>query len=103
MSRLFYTLDSSGIYRPGVPVTHRDEEYDQSGFDMLFQMQAKHFCYRGRHRFLLAAVDRYTRMQTAPLSAVDLGEESAAGCAIWPIVVPIVFKPLRSRTRLKPH
>jgi len=36
-------------------------------------MQEKHFWYRGRHRFLLAAVDRYTRSQQAPLSAVDLG------------------------------
>ena len=70
---LSYTLDSKGIYRPSTPVTHRDEEYDQSGFDMLFQMQQRHFWYRGRHRFLLAAVDRYTRSQQAPLSAVDLG------------------------------
>lgn len=68
-----YTPDPNGIYRPSTPVTHRDEEYDQSGFDMLFQMQEKHFWYRGRHRFLLAAVDRYTRLQQAPLSAVDLG------------------------------
>ena len=70
---LSYTLDSNGIHRPTIPVTHRDEEYDQSGFDMLFQMQEKHFWYRGRHRFLLAAVDRYTRLQSALLSAVDLG------------------------------
>jgi len=70
---LSYTPDSNGIHRPSTPVTHRDEEYDQSGFDMLFQMQEKHFWYRGRHRFLLAAVDRYTRSQQAPLSAVDLG------------------------------
>lgn len=70
---LCYTLDSNGIHRPSTPVTHRDEEYDQNSFDMLFQMQEKHFWYRGRHRFLLAAVDRYTRSQQAPLSAVDLG------------------------------
>lgn len=68
-----YTLDPSGIYRPKIPVSHRDEEYDQSGFDMLFQMQEKHFWYRGRHRFLLAAVDRYLLTQSAPFSAVDLG------------------------------
>ena len=70
---IYYDVDSGGIFRPSIPVTHRDEEYDQSGFDMLFQMQEKHFWYRGRHRFLLAAFDRYTRSQQAPLSAVDLG------------------------------
>jgi SAM-dependent methyltransferase len=70
---LSYFLDAKGIFRPSVPVFHRDEEYDQSGFEMLFQMQKKHFWYRGRHRFLLDAVDRYTRAQTSPLAAVDLG------------------------------
>lgn len=70
---LSYILESDGIHRPNISVTHRDEEYDQSGFDMLFQMQEKHFWYRGRHRFLMAAVDRYMRSQKAPLSAVDLG------------------------------
>lgn len=70
---LSYILESDGIHRPNISVTHRDEEYDQRGFDMLFQMQEKHFWYRGRHRFLMAAVDRYMRSQKAPLSAVDLG------------------------------
>ena len=70
---LSYMLESDGIRRPNISVTHRDEEYDQSGFDMLFQMQEKHFWYRGRHRFLMAAVDRYSRSQKAPLSAIDLG------------------------------
>jgi SAM-dependent methyltransferase len=70
---LSYTPDLNGIYRPSAPVTHRNEEYDQSGFDMLFQMQAKHFWYRGRHRFLLSAVDRCMRLQQSPFSAVDLG------------------------------
>jgi SAM-dependent methyltransferase len=70
---LSYSLDAKGIFRPSVPVFHRDEEYDQSGFDMLFQMQEKHFWYRGRHRFLLDVVDRYTKGQISPLAAVDLG------------------------------
>ena len=70
---LSYMPDADGIYRPNISVTHRDEEYDQSSFDMLFQMQEKHFWYRGRHRFLMAAVDRYMRSQHGPLSAVDLG------------------------------
>jgi SAM-dependent methyltransferase len=68
-----YKIDSTGIYRPSFPVEHRDDEYDQSGFDMLYQMQEKHFWYCGRHRFLLEAVDRFTRNQTRPMTAVDLG------------------------------
>lgn len=68
-----YSLDDENIYRPNIDVAHRDKEYDASGFDMLFQMQEKHFWYRGRHRFLLAAFDRFTRLQQTPLSAVDLG------------------------------
>jgi SAM-dependent methyltransferase len=66
-------MDSSGIYRPRVAVTHRDEEYDQSGFDTLFAMQERHFWYRGRHRFLLAAVDRFLGDGGSPKAAVDLG------------------------------
>ena len=68
-----YFLDEEDIHRPNFSVSHRDKEYDPSGFDTLLQMQERHFWYRGRHRFLLAADDRFTRLQQAPLSAVDLG------------------------------
>jgi 2-polyprenyl-3-methyl-5-hydroxy-6-metoxy-1,4-benzoquinol methylase len=68
-----YVPDSTGIHRPSTLVKHRDEEYDQSGFDTLFKMQKKHFWYRGRHKFLCEAVDRHTRNQSSPLYAVDLG------------------------------
>ena len=70
----YYTLsEPDGIWRPTVPVTHRDEEYSSSGFEVLRRMQEDHFWYRGRHRFLLAALDRHTSRLPAPLSAVDLG------------------------------
>lgn len=36
-----YVQDKSGIYRPTIPVQHRDEEYDQAGFDTLWAMQEK--------------------------------------------------------------
>ncbi len=72
-----------GIYVPKVPVNHRDDEYDSAGFDSLRQMQAQHFWYRGRHRFLLNAVQRVIRSEYShsnqPLSAIDLG----AGCDGW--------------------
>ena len=44
-----------GVLMPKVPVGHRDDEYDPSGFDTLQEMQSRHFWYTGRHRFLLFA------------------------------------------------
>ncbi len=63
----------NAIHRRTIPVQHRDEEYDQSGFDTLWAMQEKHFWYRGRHRFLLGALNRYQPAGQPPWSAVDLG------------------------------
>lgn len=52
---------------------HRDEEYDQTAFKTLWRMQEKHFWYRGRHRFLLQALDRVSGRGACSWSAVDLG------------------------------
>jgi len=71
-----------GIYRPAVPVVHREEEYDSRGFEMLRHMQERHFWYRGRHRFVLHAVHRYwgrLRSPEHPCHAVDVG----GGCGGW--------------------
>jgi SAM-dependent methyltransferase len=68
-----YQLSSDGIHRPATPVQHRNEEYDQSGFDTLWAMQEQHFWYRGRHRFLLEAIDRILPCDTVPWTGVDLG------------------------------
>jgi SAM-dependent methyltransferase len=68
-----YQLSSDNIYVPPIPVTHRDEEYDQDGFDRLQKMQEKHFWYRGRHRFLLGSLDRHLPSTVNNLSAIDLG------------------------------
>ena len=68
-----YTLRPDGIYKPDSPVRHRDEEYDQAGFDVLLKMQERHFWYRGRNRFLLNAVVRRLAGLSEPLRAVDLG------------------------------
>ena len=83
MADAFYQQDTEGIFVPYVPVTHRDEEYDQQGFETLLQMQQDHFWYRGRHRFLLEAMRRTLGLpQNAHrrhLAAVDLG----GGCGGW--------------------
>lgn len=68
-----FNSSPDGIHRPATPVLHKDDEYDPRSFDTLWDMQKKHFWYRGRHYFLLAAVDRFTRANSLSMSAVDLG------------------------------
>jgi SAM-dependent methyltransferase len=63
-------------------VQHREEEYSEDGFDVLAAMQSEHFWYKGRHRFILAAMERLlasTRTGTESLAAIDLG----GGCGGW--------------------
>jgi SAM-dependent methyltransferase len=64
---------SDSFHRPVTPFQHRDDEYDQTGFDTLWAMQERHFWYRGRHRFLLAALDRLHSDNSVPWTGVDLG------------------------------
>jgi len=76
-----YILDG-GVFRPDSGVTHRDDEYDSTGFDTLRQMQERHFWYRGRHRFLWSGVQRALGGGDAPLAGrrvIDLG----GGCGGW--------------------
>jgi SAM-dependent methyltransferase len=72
-----YTLDEHGIHQPAAAAPHRDEEYEQANFATLAAMQERHFWFRGRHRFLLAAVDRWAPSRVA--DAIDLG----GGCGGW--------------------
>ncbi len=73
----------TGILLPERPVQHRDEEYDPAGFDVLRDMQQRHFWYKGRHRFLLHAVRSvvrsFSRDRRDSLNALDLG----GGCGGW--------------------
>jgi SAM-dependent methyltransferase len=73
----------TGIVVPGEAPAHRDEEYDSLTFDLLLRMQRNHFWYRGRHRFLLAALHRADAGARfgghRRLSAVDIG----GGCGGW--------------------
>lgn len=74
--------NAEGIFVPHRPVEHREQEYDPAGFDTLRDMQARHFWYLGRHRFLLGALKFALRQQrTRPLGlkAIDLG----GGCGGW--------------------
>jgi SAM-dependent methyltransferase len=68
-----YSMERDGIHMPPVPVHHRDEEYEEAGFKTLLDMQHRHFWYRGRHRFLLAAVDRFLSKTGNRNDVIDLG------------------------------
>jgi SAM-dependent methyltransferase len=68
-----YTLSADSIYRPNNPVQHRSNEYNEAGFETLLNMQDIHFWYRGRHRFLMAAVDRYIAKTETKNDVIDLG------------------------------
>ena len=77
-----YSLNPEGIYVPARPAVHRDEEYEETGFEVLRDMQSRHFWYQGRHRFLLRAVQESLSdlpSTDGKLSAVDLG----GGCGGW--------------------
>lgn len=68
-----YCLRDDGIYEPVGGVSHRDHEYPDHGFATLLRMQQEHFWYRGRHRFLLHALDRHLPKGNKDLRAIDLG------------------------------
>lgn len=74
--------ENNGIYVRKTGVLHRNDEYDDCNFDILFRMQREHFWYCGRHRFLLCALENQLSSLCFPietLSAVDLG----TGCGGW--------------------
>lgn len=68
-----YNRGEDGIFEPTTPVQHRADEYPEDGFATLWAMQERHFWYRGRHRFLLHALDRHRPRGSGLLAAVDLG------------------------------
>ena len=71
-----------GIQTPGQPHAHRNEEYEEGGFDALIKMQREHFWYAGRHRILLEATTRELSRhfgEAHQLRAIDLG----GGCGGW--------------------
>lgn len=74
----FYRRMPDGIWTPLERVCHRQDDYDEAAFEILRTMQARHFWYRGRHRFLLAAL-RQVLLGRALKSVIDLG----GGCGGW--------------------
>ena len=70
---MIYHRAKSGIFKPEIPVVHRDHEYQEVGFDTFSATKEDHFWYRGRHRFLLKALDRVMLGNHYPLQSIDLG------------------------------
>jgi SAM-dependent methyltransferase len=71
-----------GIFVPRPAPQHRNEEYDEQGFDMLLKMQREHFWYVGRHRLLLNVLKKELAHRNGArdaLCAIDLG----GGCGGW--------------------
>lgn len=71
-----------GIFVPGKRPLHRDDEYDETGFELLIKMQREHFWYRGRHKLVLQALQKEISRHftdTSSLCAIDLG----GGCGGW--------------------
>ena len=66
-----YVSDERGIFRPEIPVSHRNEEYKETGFRTLLDMQQNHFWYIGRHKFLLTSL--LQKVPASGLKAIDLG------------------------------
>ncbi|MGD9781910.1 MAG: class I SAM-dependent methyltransferase [Kiritimatiellia bacterium] len=82
MSQEDQFIRDNGIYVPHDRPRHRDDEYDEHGFDMLVRMQRHHFWYRGRHRLLLNVLRKEMSRHMAGaggLGAIDLG----GGCGGW--------------------
>ena len=74
--------DAAPIRVPNRAPQHRNDEYEEEGFDLLVQMQRDHFWYTGRHRLILEALRREIAKSVgvgAKLRAIDLG----GGCGGW--------------------
>jgi SAM-dependent methyltransferase len=74
--------EEQGIYVPRMRPRHRQEEYDEAGFNVLIGMQREHFWYRGRHKLLLQVLKKEVASRferTDALRAIDIG----GGCGGW--------------------
>lgn len=77
-----YFFEKEGIFFSRRGVVHRDEEFDQRGFEILLKMQREHFWYAGRHKFILQELLKVSAKQGgsgSALKAIDLG----GGCGGW--------------------
>ena len=82
MSNESQFIQDQGIFIPHKQPQHRDDEYDEFGFEILIKMQREHFWYRGRHKLLLNALKKEISQHFGgknDLRAIDMG----GGCGGW--------------------
>jgi 2-polyprenyl-3-methyl-5-hydroxy-6-metoxy-1,4-benzoquinol methylase len=60
-----------GIFIFDKNIKHRNNEYDERNFNILLQMQKKHFWYVGRHKFILETLKK--SISRLNFSTMDLG------------------------------
>ena len=80
-SEVQFSLDQ-GIFVPVPRPQHRDDEYDETSFDLLLAMQRDHFWYNGRHRLLLKILlseSQHRLGNSGNFRAIDIG----GGCGGW--------------------
>jgi len=78
-----YVPGDTGAWIPPMPLSHRDADYDSRGFDSLRAMQARHFWYRGRHRFVLHFTRRVVRQLARDGSQTPAAVDLGGGCGGW--------------------
>lgn len=66
-----FAFDHFGIYRPSIPIVHKNNEYQDTNFKTLLEMQDRHFWYIGRHKFLLQCLKKHLKKSHKNL--IDLG------------------------------
>ena len=75
-------IQEQGIFVSCRRPHHRHDEYNETGFDVLIQMQREHFWYRGRHKLLLNVLKKEISRhygKAEGLRAIDMG----GGCGGW--------------------
>jgi 2-polyprenyl-3-methyl-5-hydroxy-6-metoxy-1,4-benzoquinol methylase len=79
----FFMVSKEKILIPKKRVSHSDDNFDSDAFETLRSLQAGHFWYMGRRRFIHYAVKRFVpalkEARQQKLRAIDLG----GGCGGW--------------------
>ena len=83
LSAQAYSCDPTGIFVPCFPVHQRTDEYSPRAFPALAEMQAGHFWFCGRRRFVHRSFEQHVRPLVRNccerLTGLDLG----CGCGGW--------------------
>lgn len=94
MNQIFDIASTEKIILPPFEIHHREEEYEEDLFETLCDMQERHFWYQGRHKFLLASVNRYLPKTEQVFSAIDLGGGVGGWISYLNKHRPVKFSPL---------